>query len=122
MIYQKNCSFCGKMKRKDTAKRKEAFTADKVMLLMELLPEDQIGWSIRLMLDMGKRTQGLLALGPRHISEDGSSIEVQQAINMVKAIVPAAIIPQQSSNFKSRRESPGPGATPVHTSWSGHRH
>lgn len=30
------------------------------------------------------RTQELLALEPRHISEDGSTIVIEQAVNMVK--------------------------------------
>ena len=43
------------------------------------------------------------------------------ASGLTKAIVPAAIIPQQSSNFKSRHEIPDPDAAPVRTYWSGHR-
>ena len=39
--------------RKGPPKRKESFTADEVRLLMEKLPENRIGWSIRLMLATG---------------------------------------------------------------------
>ena len=60
--------------RKEPPKRKEAFTADEVRYLMENLPENKIGWSIRLLLSTGMRTQELLGLEPRHIAKDGSAI------------------------------------------------
>lgn len=75
--------FAEKM-RKTAKKRKEAFTAEEVKLLMEKLPEDKIGWSIRLMLATGMRTQELLALEPRHITADGSFITIEQAVVMEK--------------------------------------
>ena len=43
---------------------------------MAELPEDRIGWSIRLLLGTGMRTQELLALEPRHVTEDGSLIKI----------------------------------------------
>ena len=52
--------------------------------MMEKLPRDRIGMSIRLMLGTGMRSQELLALEPRHIAEDGSLIQIRQAINLVK--------------------------------------
>lgn len=70
--------------RRAPPKPKEAFTADEVRKLMKELPENQIGWSIRLLLATGMRTQELLALEPRHIAKDGSSINVAQAIVMEK--------------------------------------
>lgn len=73
--------------RKGPPKRKEAFTADEVRYLMENLPEDKIGWSIRLMLGTGMRTQELLGLEPRHIAKDGSSITVEQALVRIKGSV-----------------------------------
>lgn len=76
--------FADKMRSRGPVKRKEAFTAEEVKLLMENLPEDRIGLSIRLLLGTGMRSQELLALEPRHIEEDGSVIHIQQAINMVK--------------------------------------
>lgn len=51
---------------------------------MVLLPDDRMGWSIRLLLGTGMRTQELLALEPRHIEPDGSCIHIRQAINMIK--------------------------------------
>ena len=44
------------------------------------------------------------------------------ARNLTKAIVPAAIIAQQASNFKSRHEILDPDAAPARTDWSGHHH
>ena len=76
--------FADKMRSRGPVKRKEAFTAEEVKLLMEKLPEDRIGLSIRLLLGTGMRSQELLALEPRHIAEDGSLIQIRQAINMVK--------------------------------------
>ena len=51
---------------------------------MEKLPKDKIGLSIRLLLGTGMRTQELLALEPRHIAVDGTTIQIEQAINMHK--------------------------------------
>lgn len=70
--------------RRGPPKGKDAFTADEVRKLMKELPEDKIGWSIRLMLATGMRTQELLALEPKHIAKDGSSINIAQAIVMEK--------------------------------------
>ena len=70
--------------RKGPPRRKEAFTADEVRLMMERLPEDRIGWSIRLMLATGMRTQELLGLEPRHIARDGSTITIEQAVVRIK--------------------------------------
>lgn len=75
--------FAEKM-RKKPPKRKECFTAEEVHTLLKELPEDRIGWSIRLLLCTGMRTQELLGLEPRHIAEDGSSITIEQAVVMVK--------------------------------------
>lgn len=66
------------------AKQKEAFTAEEVDILMEKLPQNRIGWSIRLLLSTGMRPQELLALEPRHIALDGSSICIEQAVKMEK--------------------------------------
>lgn len=73
--------------RKGPPKRKEAFTADEVRYLMENLPEDKIGWSARLILGTGMRMQELLALEPRHIAKDGSSIIIEQALVRIKGSV-----------------------------------
>jgi integrase len=63
---------------------KDSFTAEEVERLMLLLPDNRIGHSIRLMIGTGMRTQELLALEPRHIAPDGSSIQIEQAVTMVK--------------------------------------
>ena len=73
--------------RKRLPKRKESFTADEVRLLMEKLPENKIGWSIRLLLATGMRAQELLALEPRHIAADGSAITIEQAVVRVKGSI-----------------------------------
>lgn len=96
--------FAEKM-RKGPPKRKEAFTAEEVQLLMDKkLPEDKTGWSIRLMLATGMRTQELLALEPRHISDDGAKITIEQAVVMEKG---TAVIGTPKS-FDSYRVIPVP--------------
>lgn len=70
--------------RRAPPKPKEAYTADEVRKMMKELPENKIGWSIRLLLATGMRTQELLALEPRHIARDGSSINIAQAVVMEK--------------------------------------
>ena len=71
-----------KVRRPPAKNSKDAFTQDEVHKLMEKLPDDKIGWSIRLLLATGMRTQELLALEPRHIAIDGSSISITQAVVM----------------------------------------
>lgn len=73
--------------RKGPPKRKDAFTADEVHYLMQNLPENKIGWSIRLLLATGMRTQELLGLEPRHIARDGSAITIEQALVRIKGSV-----------------------------------
>ena len=97
--------FAEKMRHQEPVKRKEAFTAEEVSVLMERLPRDRIGMSIRLMLGTGMRTQELLALEPRHIREDGSEIQIEQAINMQKG---TAVIGTPKSR-DSYRTIPVPG-------------
>lgn len=63
-------AFADKMRSRGPVKEKDAFTVDEVQRLMAQLPEDRIGWSIRLLLGTGMRTQELLALEPKHIAED----------------------------------------------------
>ena len=76
--------FADKMRKTGPRKQKDSFTAEEVQRLMQYLPDDRIGWSIRLLLGTGMRTQELLALEPRHIEPDGSCIHIRQAINMNK--------------------------------------
>ena len=72
--------------------------------LLKNLPENLIGWSIRLMLGTGMRGQELLALEPRHISEDGSSIIIEQALSRDKG---TAVLGTPKS-FDSYRNIPVP--------------
>ena len=84
LIHKNPVRFAEKMRSSNPMKRKEAFTGDEVKLLMAKLPQDKIGWSIRLMIGTGMRTQELLGLEPRHISEDGSLITIAQALVRIK--------------------------------------
>ena len=86
LVMKNPVAFADKM-RKQPKKRKEAFTADEVRAMLRDLPENQIGWSIRLLLCTGMRGQELLALEPRHIAKDGSTITIEQALVRVKGSV-----------------------------------
>lgn len=90
--------------RRDPPKKKEAFTADEVRLLMEKLPKTLVGWGIGILLATGMRKQELLALEPRHVAEDGSTIIVEQAVTRVKG---TAVISSPKS-FDSYRTIPVP--------------
>ena len=87
LIHKNPVAFAEKKRTQTKPKRKEAFTAEEVQKLLRHLPDDRLGWSIRILLGTGMRTQELLALEPRHIEEDGSIIHVCQAINMVRGTV-----------------------------------
>ena len=84
LIRKNPVRFAEKMKSTGLKRPKDAFTADEVTLLMKQLPDDRMGWSIRLMLATGMRMQEILALEPRHITPDGSCIYIRQAVNLVK--------------------------------------
>lgn len=83
MIQKNPVAFVEKIKKR-SLKRKDSFTSKEVHLLMENLSEDRIGWSIRLMVASGMRMGELLALEPRHISEQGDWICVEQAAVRIK--------------------------------------
>ena len=83
LLNKNPAAYADKM-RKARPKPKEAFTTREVQLLLDKLPQDKIGWSIRMMLGTGMRTQELLGLEPRHIAEDGSTITIEQAVVMEK--------------------------------------
>lgn len=100
LITKNPVRYAEKMRSTKPAKEKEAFTAEEVRLLMAKLPQDKIGWSIRLMLGTGMRTQELLALEPRHISEDGSIITIDQAVVRIRGSV--AIGPPKSRDSYRR--------------------
>ena len=94
LIHKNPVRYADKMRSSNPTKRKDAFTAEEVKLLMAKLPQNRIGDSIKLMLGSGLRTQELLGLEPRHISEDGSLITVEQAVVRIKGGV--AIGPPKS--------------------------
>ena len=88
LILKNPVRFAEKMRAsREAPKRKEAFHADEVRLLMTKLPYDRMGCSIRLMLGTGMRTQEILGLEPKHIAEDGSIIYIRQAVVLVKGTV-----------------------------------
>ena len=99
LILKNPVAFADKMRSRGPVKEKDAFTADEVQRLMAQLPEDRIGWSIRLLLGTGMRTQELLALEPKHIAEDGSVIQIWQAINMVKG-TPVVGTPKSRDSYR----------------------
>lgn len=68
-------------------KEKESFSPEEFRLLMDHLPNDRTGHSIRLLLCTGIRTQELLALEPRYIAEDGSYLYIRQAVKRIKGTV-----------------------------------
>ena len=86
LVMKNPVAFADKM-RKRPKKRKDTFTADEVRAMLRDLPENQIGWSIRLLLCTGMRGQELLALEPRHIAKDGSTITIEQALVRIKGSV-----------------------------------
>ena len=46
LIHKNPVRFAEKMRYREPVKRKEAFTAEEVSILLERLPQDRIGWSI----------------------------------------------------------------------------
>lgn len=99
LVHKNPVRFAEKMRYREPIKRKDAFTAEEVSILMKRLPDDRIGWSIRLMLGTGMRTQELLALEPRHIALDGSVIKIEQAINMHKG-TPVVGAPKSRDSYR----------------------
>ena len=87
LIFKNPVQYVEKIRRFGAQKKRESFTAEEVQTLMEKLPYDRIGISVRLLLATGMRLQELLALEPRHIGEDGSTIWIEQAVCMVKGTV-----------------------------------
>lgn len=79
--------YADKMRFTEPVRRKEAFTPEEVRLLLEHLPHDRLGHSIRVMIGTGMRTQELLGLEPKHIAEDGSHVIIEQAVQLFKGTV-----------------------------------
>ena len=67
----------------ESSEAKDAFTEDEVRLLLENLPDDLLGNSIRLLLGTGMRVQELLALQPGDFSPDLSCVRIERAVQMV---------------------------------------
>lgn len=91
--------FAEKIRSNGPKKRREAFSTEEVSLLMEHLPKDKYGMSIRLMLGTGMRTQELLALEPHHIEEDGSLIRIRQAVSLDKGTVYVSV-PKTKDSYR----------------------
>lgn len=83
---------------------KEIFTAEEIRRMMQDLPQNKIGWSIRILLMTGLRSQEMLGLEPRHIAVDGSTITVEQAVSRKKGTAYMS----DTKNETSRRVVPVP--------------
>lgn len=84
LLLKNPVEFADKTKAAPTESKKDSFRATELERMMLFLPDNRIGHSIRLMLATGMRTQEVMALEPKHIAEDGSSIHIEQAITMVR--------------------------------------
>ena len=73
-----------KMKKMGDSKKKEAFKPHEIMRLLNELPRDKMGLSIRLMLCTGIRPQEMMGMEPRHIMPNGEGIVVEQAVKRYK--------------------------------------
>lgn len=100
LIRKNPVRFADQMRNAGTEKRKEAFTLEEVQRLMQKLPQNRIGNSIRLMLATGIRGQELLALKPEDIAQDGSSIQISKAVKLVKGTV-AIGAPKSARSFRT---------------------
>jgi integrase len=67
---------------------------------MQKLPENKMGWGIRVLLGCGLRSQELLALMPQHIEPDGSAIHIRQAVSMVRGTVSIST-PKSYDSFRT---------------------
>lgn len=91
-----------RLHKQQKAHIKDAFSVEEVERLLEDLPENLLGNSIRLMLVSGLRLQELLALTPSDIAEDGSWVQVNKAVKMVDGIPKLG----DPKSFTSRRVIP----------------
>ena len=87
LIRKNPVQFAEKIRSVEIPAEKETYTAEEFRLLMDRLPHDRTGNSIRLLLCTGIRSQELLALEPRFIAEDGSCLYIRQAVKKVKGSV-----------------------------------
>lgn len=84
MVAYNPAILAAKMKSRTPQKKKESFTVRECGRLLSDLPQDRMGWTIRLMIATGLRPQEMMGLEPRHITEDGAYILVEQAMKRVK--------------------------------------
>lgn len=87
LIRKNPVRYAERIRSVNTPKEKEAFSPEEFRLLMDHLPNDRTGHSIRLMLCTGIRSQELLALEPGFIAEDGSYLYIRQALKRIKGSV-----------------------------------
>lgn len=97
-------AYAQKTRSTNPPKEKPCFTAEEVQRLMQELPLNQIGLSIRLMLGTGIRGQELLALEKANIEPDGSEIRIVQATKKIKGTT----VVGNTKNQKSYRRVPIP--------------
>lgn len=83
LIRRNPVEFADKIRSRGEERKKDIFTPEEIDLIMKRLPEDRLGWSIRLLVGTGMREQELLALEPVHIEKDGSVIHVRQAVKRI---------------------------------------
>ena len=76
----------GDAKLQNAEKKKDAFTEDEQEAIRNGVGDDIMGHSIRLLLGSGLRAQELLALQPKDIAEDGSSVSITKAIKMTDGV------------------------------------
>ena len=100
LIIRNPVAVADKVKNPDNSSKKDSFTATEITAMMNCLPDDRLGCSIRLMLGTGMRTQELLALEPEHIEEDGSCIHIRQAVTMVKG-TPKIGTPKTKTSYRN---------------------
>ena len=86
LINYNPASLAVKTKSQAPPQKKESFTARECARLFAELPQDRMGWSIRLMIATGLRPQEMMGLEPRHITEDGAFVFVEQAVKRIKGV------------------------------------
>ena len=79
-------SLAVRMKAQAPQQKKESFTAAECSRLIAELPQDRMGWTIRLMIATGLRPQEVMGLEPRHITEDGAYVMVEQAVKRINGV------------------------------------
>ena len=104
MVTHNPAILAAKMKTRTPQKKKESFTVRECARLLAELPQDRMGWTIRLMIATGLRPQEMMGLEPRHITEDGAYILVEQAMKRIKGTAEIG----ETKNSSSYRVVPVP--------------